>query len=94
MKVVCPECGEQVLEDDAVVVDGVIVCDGCAELFEAEELQMKIEDAIQALREQAYLAEGNFTHSQRKYAKVILGHIAELEEQVNEKHADNVTEVF
>jgi hypothetical protein len=55
---------------------------------------MKIKDAIQALREQAYLAEGNFTHSQRKYAKVILGHIAELEEQVNEKHADNVTEVF
>jgi len=45
---------------------------------------MEIEQAVKALREQAYLAGDHFTHSQRDCAKAILGYIAELEEQVNE----------
>jgi len=55
---------------------------------------MQIEQAIKALREQAYLAGGHFTQSERECAKAILGHIAVLEDALNEKCADNATEEF
>ena len=27
----CPECGAPMSEDESEVIDGVVVCDGCAE---------------------------------------------------------------